>query len=176
MRETLERLPREQEAYQSWKNSDSCYLLLQKIAKAYYYQKTNISSDIKVHLFTSPGANGFAINYEPIFGSKTFDYLLDYFKDQTLEQKYKIQMAERKIMVKGDWIETKDKYYLKPSIKIQMLDDQLVNQLYGNVAIELIKKDQTPLYLKLLVTHYKDHQFSEVLDYDDLIGKLLSTD
>ncbi len=174
VKQILKRSPKDKQAYQKWLSSDQHKEFITAIAQAYFYKKADIVSSIQVHLFKSNGANGFAISYHPNFGKKKFQHLLDYFKERVQTLNYHLQVAERKITDRGDYVETKDKYYLKPSIRLGTINQGLCNQLYGNILLEHISVDNRPSYIKVLVTYYNDHLFAKALDYDDFIEELFA--
>ncbi len=176
VRETIKRNTSYLQDYQDWIANKSIQKLIEPIQKAYHFKKININSATQVHLLRSGGANGFAITYDPVFGKEAFQFLLDYWKDKIKTLNYQLQIAERRITEKKDYVETKEKYYLKPSIRLEAMQNKLCNQLYGNILLEYVQIDERPSYLKVLVTYYVDALFSEVLDYDDLVKILFEQD
>ena len=172
VREPLKRNATYQANFQEWIEQKKYLRLLKPIARAYHFKKTNIRSDIQVHLLRSGGANGFAVTYHPDFGEQEFQFLLDFWKEKVLEISYQLQVAEKRMTEKKDYVETKEKYYIKPSIRLEAMQNKLCNQLYGNILLEYVQIDEQSSYLKVLVTYYVDAQFSEVLDHDELITLL----
>ena len=170
--EILKRSEKDIQLYQLWLKEEKD--ILKAINKAYYYKKAHIQSDIKIHLFESDSANGFAITYNSSFGEKNFQHLLDFFRDKTISLNYKLQSSEIRMRDKKEFVEIRERYYLKPDIRQQAMEEKTVNQLYGNILFELIKIDNKPLYMKVLATHYMDSNFTQVLDYDDFIELLLN--
>ncbi len=169
VREPLKRNESYQKIFQDWVASERKTQRIQPIAKAYHFKKANIHGDIRVHLLRSGGANGFAVTHHPDFEKDTLSFLLEYWKQKTEELGYQLQVAERQISEKTGYIQTKEKYYLKPSIRLDTIQNRLCNQLYGNVLLEYIQIDGLPSYLKVLVTYYVDAQFSKALEYDDFV-------
>lgn len=172
--EVLKRSTVDQEAYEAWKGSGAQDVLLQEIAKAYYYKKTNISSDLDVHLFNTDYANGFAITYHPKISPKHFQHLSEYFRDKVLEMGYRLVNADRRIIDRDHYVETIEKYYLKPPMSAADLSKEViqVNQLFGNIAIDHVLIDGRPSYLKVMASIYSDRQFQEAQSYDDFISGL----
>jgi hypothetical protein len=172
--EVLKRHQSDQDAYQAWKGSSEQDALLQEIAKAYYYKKTNITSDIEVHLFNTAYANGFAVTYHPKIPPKVFQHLSEFFRDSVLEMGYRLVNADRRIIDRGNYVETIEKYYLKPPLSAEDLSQEViqVNQLFGNIAIEHVLIDGKPSFLKVLASIYSDRQFREAQSYDDFITAL----
>lgn len=175
IKEILKRTDKEQKKYLDWLSERHHEPLVKAISQAYFYKKTQISSSIKIHLFNSQGAEGFAIDYMPDIGQENFQHLFDYLKNRILEINYFLQASERRILDKGSYVETTQKYYLKPKWKHALKDQNILNQLYGNILIELIHIDRQPGYIKFLVTHYQDRLFTPALDYDELINCLFIT-
>ncbi|NJL13039.1 MAG: hypothetical protein HC913_08620 [Microscillaceae bacterium] len=174
VREPLTRSENEKMAYQQWLTQNGPVLLLEPISKAYYYKKTRLISPIQVHLFQSSGANGFAITYSPTFGEKAFSYLLDFWKDRVLAEGYRPQVAERQMKEWPQYVETKEKYYLKPPIHQAAMHKLLCDQQFGNVLLEHVRIDQRSSYLKVLVTFYVDAQFSPARHFDDFANLLFA--
>lgn len=172
--EVLKRSPQIQRQYGTWKGSPERSTLIEEVAKAYYYKKTNISSEIDVHLFNTVYANGFAISYHHKIGNKPFQHLADYFRDKVLEMGYRLVNADRRILDRESYVETIEKYYLKPPINAEDLTQKSVqnNQLFGNIAIEHVLIDKQPSYLKVLASIYSDRQFQEAHSYDDFVSAL----
>ncbi len=176
VREVLQRSIKDQANYKIWLDSSFQKEMIKKISKAYFYKKANISSELQVHLFNAHGANGFAITYHQDFEVKSFQHLLDYFKDLILRLNYRLQIADRQMTDKGSYVETIDKYYLKPYIKEDAMEAKICNQLFGNVLLEHVSIDNKPSYIKILVTTYNDYSFTKALDFDEFTEILLNNE
>lgn len=172
--EVLTRTHREQKAFDAWKSSPVYAQLLEEVAQAYYYKKTGIRSDITIHLFQSAYANGFAVNYVPRIGKKHFQYLFDAFKERVMEMSYRIANADRQIIDKKSYVETREKYHLKPPLNLPEDAGGTSEQLYGNISIEQILADNQPQYIKVLVSIYSDRLYTNALSYDDFVVRLLA--
>ncbi len=171
--EVLKRSERDQQGYAQWKESEERQALLQEIAQAYYYKKTNIQSPIEVHLFNTVYANGFAITYSANLTAKTFQHLFEYFKDKVMDMQYRVVMADRRILDREQYVETIEKYYLKPPMHTQEITLDSIDQQYGNVVMEHILINDKPSYMKLLVNIYSDSLYKDALDYDEFMSRLL---
>lgn len=174
IKDVLQRSEQERIEYQEWLEAENTSVLLKSIHQAYHYKKTGIVSPIQVHLFNSPTANGFALTYQAIWGKKTFQFLMERSKEMVLKENYFIQTAERQIIDKANYVETIEKYYLKPNIFESAKAGQVCNQIYGNVLLEEVYIDDEPSYFKFLITSYQDRQFTLALDYNELIDKVLA--
>ena len=171
--EVLTRNSREVKAFDAWKVSPGYSQLLEEVAHAYYYKKTGIRSDMTIHLFQSAYANGFAINYLPRIGKKHFQYLFDFFKERVMDMSYRIANADRQIIDKKSYVETREKYFLKPSLNLQKAEGNLSEQLYGNISLEHVLTDNQPQYIKVLVSIYSDRLYKHALSYDEFVERLL---
>lgn len=174
IKEVIKRNSRDIELFNRWKKSSTCKELIQQIAQAYYYKKTDINDDINIHLFNSPYANGFAITYQPIINKKEFQYLFDFFKDQVLSMDYKLDGSDRCTMDKGDFVEIKEKHFLKPILSREQKTNPYIlsRQLYGNILLEHVVINNTPSYIKVLANIYSDSMYEKPLEHDDFITKL----
>lgn len=171
--EELHRSPAYQEAYGQWSGSPEARGLIAAVEKSYYLKKNHIAGEYPVHLFESAAANGFALSYHPNIQARQFQFLLDYFRDRVLRMGYRLANTDRKIKEKESYISTTEKHYLKPPIS---KDRKIADQRYGNILLEYVLIDQQPSYLKLMVTIYSDHLFTEAQAYDELLDYLFSLD
>ncbi len=170
--EVLKRNERDQKLYEQWINSEDSTHLIQQLAQAYYYKKTAIRSEMEVHLFNTAYANGFALTYPPQITPKHFQHLFDYFKDKVQAMPYRLVTADRRIIDRNRYVETIEKYYLKPPLSTQQIARHAIDQQYGNIIIEHILIDDQPSYIKLLVSIYSDSLYQEALGYDEFMSRL----
>jgi len=76
--------------------------------------------------------------------------------------------------MKNNKVETVQRHYLKPSLKLKVAGEK-AGQAYGNINIELLLRNEKAVNLKFSATSYRDHQFKEASDFDELMRKILST-
>ncbi|MGB3588890.1 MAG: hypothetical protein WBA23_20255 [Tunicatimonas sp.] len=176
VREVMHRSDKDQKAYEHWKINDEQTELLQKIAQAYYYKKTNIRSDIDVHILNMPTANGFAITYHPRIKEKHFQYVLEYLKDRVMLLGYRLVNKDRRIIEKSDYVETTEHYYLKPPITAESIKQGPIDQQFGNVSLSQVFIDNRPSFLKVLVSFYSDRLYQDALHFDDFVTHLFATE
>ena len=172
--EVLKRPERDQLAYEVWRNQPECEALVREVAQAYYYKKANISSELEVHLLNTVYANGFAVSYSSHLEAKEFQHLFEYFKDQVTTMDYRVVNADRRIKDKVTYVETIEKYYLKPPLHKGDIVQGSINQLYGNVAVEHVLIDDRPSYIKVQASVYSDRLYQEALHFDDFAEKLFA--
>ncbi len=172
--EVLKRPERDQVAYEAWRNQPECKVLIQEVAQAYYYKKTNISSELAVHLLNTAYANGFAVSYAPRVSVKEFQHLFEFFKDQVIHMGYRVVNADRRIKDKATYVETIEKYYLKPPLHRGDIKAGSIDQLYGNVAVEYVLINDRPSYIKVQASIYSDRLYQDALHFDDFADRLFA--
>lgn len=167
-KEVLERTEREQLEYHEWTESDPAKYLLNRIKRAYYFKKTNIKDEIIIDILNTPYAKGMAVSNLPDADKKTYQLLMDHFKTRVLEQGYRQSGSNRKVQNKPNWVETSERYYLKPPIQTEIP----INQYYGNVHLELVLHDDRPHIFKLQANVYSDSLYEDAYDFEDLVAKI----
>ena len=171
--EPLVRNERQQEAYQAWCRAGHHLALLEEIADASHKKKMGILAEYEVHLLNTPYSNGIALSYHDKIGADAFQHLFDYFKEYTLGLDYKLAQADRRILDKGNYEETIEKWYLKPAKLAEA--NELVDQLYGNVLLEHVLIDRKPSFIKLMANVYQDRSYTEALNFEDYLENLFNS-
>jgi len=154
--------------YNIWLDGPQFSPLKHDILKSWGYTLNNIKSPVDMSVFTSDYANGFTIHPEYQDAIIPLSYLMEFFKDQMLTMSYRLVHTERIMDEKKGYVETLEKYYLKPPRSSESPKDQM----FGNVIIELLKHDRNEMWLKFLVTIYSDRQYTEPEDFNDLMSFL----
>ncbi|GAB3329779.1 hypothetical protein GCM10027429_06140 [Marivirga atlantica] len=168
----LKRSEKERVSFKDWLQDDVSSTLLEKIHKAYHLKRTDIEGEIPILLFRSVYANGFAIKNNIEVSDRDFHFLLDYFKHKLLALGYRQAGSDSKVTAKDGFVLTVDKFYMKPPLQVE----PPIDQLYGNIAIELHLMDDKPNYLKLMASIYSDRMYKEHQDFDELVELLLIKD
>ncbi|TAD99928.1 MAG: hypothetical protein EAZ97_07470 [Bacteroidetes bacterium] len=169
--EKINRSELDKNAYFRWLNEGRYRFFLDKIKKAYWLKKENLTSDIEIHLLKINGSNGFAITYSDWFGQKDFQFLFDFFKEKMQNLSYQHYTSNRLIYDKEKYVETVEKHYLKPPINLPE-NNKPSDQKYGNVLIEHISINKKPSYIKLMANYYEDQHHQKPLPFDDLVKEL----
>ena len=169
--EVLSRSERFTRAYQQWSNQSPLKDYLDKYQKGYHYKLLKVQSSFDVHLFQSSMANGFALSYNEEIPKQDFQYLFEYFANRVLGLKYKQANADVMITDKGDFVETKEKYYFKP---VSDPKSEKVEQHYGNILVEYIIINDRPSYIKVMASVYSDQLYAPPLEHDELVEYLFS--
>ena len=163
--EPLKRKDAERSKYFEWQNSGAYKVLWDRLYQAYQARLNQEMGLWDIHLLQMKAANGFALTYPNDLSQQEFQHLFDLLKDRVLNLPYQLVNANRQIFDKDDYVETKEKYYLKPIIDFQDTSE-LYNQRYGNIIIEQILIDDRPSYLKLVANIYSDRLYTKALGFD----------
>lgn len=172
--EPLKRSDAEMADYDKWLKDNGHTALISDLSSAYHKKKLGIISPMEVHLLETRYSNGFAISYKKSLGVLAFRNLFDYFKESTLKFGYKLAQADRRIMDKGDYEETVEKWYLKPDIL--HTGKEFEDQIYGNILLEHIAIDRKPSYIRLMVNVYQGRPYAEARPFQEYIDQLFNTD
>lgn len=160
--------------YADWMAADVHVGMIEDLSSAYHKKKLGIISPLEVHLLNTRYSNGFALSYDESISNESFRNLFDYMKDRTLTFGYKLAQADRRILDKGGFEETIEKWYLKPDVVHS--GKEFENQRYGNVLMEHIAVDRKPSYIKVMVNVYQGRPYAEALPFDEFLDELFNTD
>jgi hypothetical protein len=156
---------------QEWMASEEFTVFLDLINKNFQLMKAGVEERPAVHILNSPYANGFAITFEPPFTERIFSHLFFAFGDRILNLGYVKVSLDRKTEEVGEDVKVTDKQYFKPPLRSEDLNKK-IDQLYGNVSVEKVSINNTPSYLKVLVTVYSDHLYQKAKPFDQFIEQL----
>jgi hypothetical protein len=154
-----------------WSSGAEGEAIFAKIAKNYSFKKLQLEEMPRVHILDSKYARGFAITYEEVFTPQTFSNLFLAFAQRVLALGYQQVSLDRKLEEINDQVRSTEKFYFKPPLQLPV-KDQLISQLYGNVAIEKISLNNQPNYLKVLATFYSDRLYQDPMPFDELVNQL----
>lgn len=92
---------------------------------------------------------------------------MDFLNKKVKENSYKTQVADYRLYTKNDLPERLERFYLKPKLLPPI--DGKAQQLFGNILIELIIREEQPKQLKFMATTYTDHKFTEGKPFEELM-------
>ena len=159
--------------YNDWLKGNIHELLKKRLQQAYFsFISGGVPLDAAFEFYDTPQSNGFVIfqQQNDSLSDWDFRFFQHYIADVLQEENYIINLADVRSQKKSSWIEKVFKYYLKPSAR--MRSQMPSEQLYGNVSIEYIKRDEHPYMFRLLANVYQDQNFGEVHPFGDLIKKI----
>ncbi len=157
------------DSYNEWLEDNASISLMEKLKREYLYAvKEKRSLDCKIHVLESPGANGFAIDFDQHFYEEDFFFLMDYWKERVLDQGYYLYSGSRKFYDKPKYVEIFERYYLKP--KVSYKDKAtIIPQRFGNISIELLQRDSLPIQIKFFSNYYSGRSYRKVLPFGQLV-------
>jgi len=171
LREELKRSSSDKIAYSFWAQSTEKEQVI-----AFISEQLNITENQNAALFRtidSGTTKGFMLRYLDKTESLHFQHLFDYFKDQIKELQYTVYTSDVRTFDRAEFVERIERHYLKPSWRVlntkAVNDSGKMNQLYGNITIELVKHNDQPQYIKFVCQHYVDSKFSIPLPYSNLM-------
>ncbi|HMQ05690.1 MAG TPA: hypothetical protein PKC30_00245 [Saprospiraceae bacterium] len=161
--------------YLEWTGGDHLPLLKKRLQQAYFNYITG--GDVTDHsfaFFDTPQSKGFAIfpHYESSWKDSDYRFFKHYISSRLSNENYIINLADVRSRQKSVWIESIFRYYMKPSPKMRAQSP--VNQLYGNVNMEYIKRDDQPYMFRLLANAYQDNHFKPVKPFGELMKLITS--
>ncbi|MBI1184600.1 hypothetical protein GC194_10030 [bacterium] len=176
MREELKRSNNDRMNYALWLESEARVNVLRFVEEQYDQSRNGNENVALFRVINSGGTNGFMLRYLPETEALDFQHLFDYFRNKVVELQYVTYTSDVRTFDKAQQVESIERHYLKPSWRKlntkEVNTDGRMNQLYGNVTIELLRHDQTPQYIKFMCQHYVDSKFMEPLDFNHLIHHL----
>ncbi len=160
------------EKYKEWKEKRRVNRRLDALKIAMDELNNHAGSHPYLVRYKSPEANGFALYAGFGFRDEEYSFLLDHFGEIILTLGYRIYTSDRRHSDKGEYVERIDRHYIKPAPS--SIANAPLNQLYGNILIELILRNDKPFLLKLIASVYAGRQYSEPLTFDALVEVLFA--
>ena len=171
--ESIERDEKELQAYRAWKESLEHRRCIDWLNGQYAIWQIlpNEVNDAILFLDT-PSSKGFAVHFkESTIKQEHTSHLFDYLKEKVLMLNYRTQVSDTRTWSGKKAVETVDRYYLKP--RTSKTEEGKINQLFGNITIELLHRDNVPFNLKFRATAYNDRLYQPADDFQILMGGIL---
>jgi len=169
----IERSETEQKDYEQWKNTLVRRRLMDWLNDQYaIYRVAPDDIDEALDFLDTPSSKGFVIHFfKTRYSQRDIVHLFDFLKEQVLKLNYKTQVSDLRTYNRSNWVETVQRHYLKPRPNFQQ--EGKFEQIYGNVMIEFLLKDDEPYNLKFRATSYKDHLFHDAEEFKDLMQHIV---
>jgi hypothetical protein len=158
----------------NWMESKEGLKLFAQISKSYHFKTIHIEERPQTHILDSKYAKGFAITYDDPLDEQTFSLLFLAFAQRVLALGYRQVSLDRKMEEINDQVRVTDKFYFKPPLK-DLVDNELISQLYGNISVEKISVNNQPNYLKVLATFYSDRLYHDPKPFDQFLDHLFES-
>jgi len=167
--EVLERSAKEKLAYANWKDSSHRKKMLAYIGNNFrVWKKTPCEQCDGIDFLKMKSFDGFIVHLMDLDkDSEEVRHLFDYFKERIQALGYMVYTSDRRSFQRMRWVEQVERHYLKPRPNFE--EGKKKNQLFGNINIELLFRDDEPLHLKFAACTYQDSQFSEAGDFEELV-------
>ncbi len=180
IQEPLERLETETAAYELWKRTLAKEQVLEwlNVQYATFVMQPDALIDTTIDFLNTPSAKGFVIHFdEQLHNHNDFFHLFDYLKEQVLSMNYRNYMSDvrtyNRTRNNKNWVETIERHYLKP--RLVLLDEQKMDQRFGNIKIELLLKNEVIKNLQFSATRYQDRNFNDGNTFSELMRALLQS-
>ena len=162
--ERLERSETEKVDLQKWKLSDSCLDFCSLIYDSFSENKKHPS----LTFLKTPSSSGFIINLKKEeINLRNAQRFMDFLQEKVLALNYKRQNSNYRLYNKNGKTEKIERFYMKPRLKL--VGNNQVDQLYGNVMVELTIREEIPLSLKFQVNRYSDRNYTESRTFEKLM-------
>lgn len=167
--EPLSRPAGHESALRAWSDSPDCEAWLDRIRCAYNVHLAGMDpQDDCIDFLEFRATSGFALhiqneNLQP--GEAAL--LMDHLRDRVRSLPYRLSVSDRRIRGEG----MVERHYLKPPLQVPAPGEP-VDQRYGNITIEVQYRRSEPVHLRFMATHYQDRQYSQALEFSDLVRNL----
>lgn len=176
VQEKLVRNERFLSRYAEWINEADTLVWLDYLKQSIKLRFNGIEGPNVVQTFSMDATRGFAILNKEEENDERLAYLLHHVYIKLKELGYVAQKSGRSIEDRTSYVQTQEGYYMKPNVYLGMgKSGKGLNQLYGNVTLELVYANKRSSYLKVITTWYADHNFDEPQPYEDLLESLLTS-
>lgn len=160
------------EEFEKWRDSSRRFEISDWIKNQYkIYGLQMEEMDECIDFLNTPSAKGFVIYMNNCdYSLRELKFYSVYLKSRITLLGYVNYLSDIRSMQRGSCRETIYRHYLKPSIKDQ--NGAKSDQLYGNINVELLLKNESPLHFRFCATTYNDHKFKAPKSFDELLEKL----
>lgn len=139
-----------------------------------YKDELSDGEQIQIEFIEGKATSGFICYFnQEFFQLVEFQHLFDYLKQQVLTLDYKLYVSDTQTRLQQDNTHTKERHYLKPKY---VYDEALQKtmQQYGNVIIELHKRNNEPEKMHFIVNRYSGYDYSEAISANELYEKIFA--
>ena len=168
--ELIERTDEELAGYERWKTTAAPRRLLGWLGNQYARHEDGLSTDGTIGFLDVQGSRGFVIYFREMnYGREEITFFSHYLKERVLTLNYRSDISDRRIFPRKDWVETRERHYLKPKVDY---DDAVMDQVFGNIMIEFELRNDEPHNLRLRATKYNDALYKAEGSFGGLIMAL----
>ena len=171
--EAIKRNEKELAQYENWKSSLDRRRTIDWLNDQYaIWQALPDDIDDSILFLNTPSSKGFAVHFDKgKISPDQSSHLLDFIKERVLTLNYRPQVSDTRTWSEKKVVKTIDRYYLKP--RTSRTPDGKIKQIFGNITLELLHKDNTPFNLKFSATAYNDRLYHPPLEFQVLMNSIL---
>lgn len=170
--ELIERDTEETAAYEHWKTTAGPRRLFDWLNNQYDRHRDGLGTDETIGFLDISSSKGFVIYFGQMnYTREEITHFFHYLKERVLTLNYRSDISDRRIFPRRDWVETRERHYLKPKVNY---DDEKMDQAYGNIMIEFELRNDVPHNLRLRATTYNDSMYEAKGSFGGLMMVLSS--
>ena len=167
----LVRGDRYKEEYGAWLDSADPSRLCGLLRHMYDATVENPTEHTGFRVYRSPRAEGFYADESLGIQRREFSFLLDYFRDGCLALGYRISLSDSRYRESEEGVVETDRHLLKPDHTTGRTSQEV--PIFGNIAMENVKLNDQPDYIKLMVTRHSGRHFAQPRPFGELMDALL---
>lgn len=168
--ELIERTPAELTDYDRWLRTTGSRRLLDWLDEQYAAFRAGRPTDESIGFLKTDSTNGFVVYVHQMnYTREEITHFFDFLRERILTLNYRADISDRRIFPRRDWVETRERHYLKPRVNY---DDEVFNQGFGNITVELELRNDVPHNLRLRATVYSDAMYKDGASFAGLITAL----
>ncbi|WP_245748505.1 hypothetical protein [Neolewinella agarilytica] len=172
--ELIVRSPEEIADFERWKRTHNSRRLLDWLNQQFTFHLEGLPIDKGLGFLDTDSSRGFVIYLQELNYSKAdIVHFFDFLKERIQSLNYRSDISDRRLFSRKDWVETQERHYLKPRIK---LDENPIQQQFGNITIQLEIRDDLVHNLRLRATVYNDSMYEEAASFRALMVALEGND
>ncbi len=173
--EWLERTKEEKEDFNSWKLGSECLDLCSLVHSNFlrYQEGERESGDNRITFLSSAKAAGFVFHFpKGEYTLREAQRFMDFLKWKVSGLNYVSQLSDYRLYAKRGKSERIERFYLKPRLALN--EQNRVDQMYGNIIIELTIRDEVPIHLKLQSNRYSDRNYVDAYSFEELMQSIFT--
>lgn len=160
--------------FEAWKASLACRRLMDWLWHQYaMWASLPDELERNIDFLDTPSSKGFAIHYAgEQLTARQCRFFMDFLREKVLELSYRQTLADRRVYMVNKEVETLERYHLKPRQK--RTAENLINQGFGNITVELVLRNDKPHQLRFRATSYNDRLYAKADAFKELFQGLCS--
>ncbi len=173
LHEVLRRDAEQKADFEQWQESLMRRRMTDWLADQYAVWLTDPERlDEAIDFLDTPSSKGFVIHFHKTrYNRREVTHLFEYLHHKVHALDYRRQHADVRTYQREGWVETVERYHLKPRVRTG--DGDKLNQRFGNITIELTLRNDRVFNLKFRANTYSDRAFQEADSFGALMQALL---